>query len=140
MKKYVILTSSIFLVLIGILIEDRGLAMGVTAGGETFYPISSGSQDGACLKLGLYSFFITTIYSIISILRGHREIFLFVFYLVNSLIYAFFIILVMLDSSIVDAAKYGEWLPLIAHIIWTSSFVICCAWSLNKLIKQMGNI
>jgi hypothetical protein len=63
MKKYVILTSSILLVLIGILIEDRGLAMHVTAGGEAVYQISSGTEDGLILKFGLYSFVITILYS-----------------------------------------------------------------------------
>jgi hypothetical protein len=115
----------------GILIEDRGLAMYVTAGRETFYPISSGSEDGLILKFGLYLFGITTFYSAISIFRCHREVILFVVYSVNSLIYAFFVILVMLDSSIIDAAKSGDWLPLAANIIWIFSLVIYGALSLN---------
>ncbi len=132
MKKYVILTSSLIMILLGILIEDRGLAMHVTGRGEILYPISSGSVDGLILKLGLYSFAITAFYSAISIFRGHREITLFVVYSFNSLIYAFFLFLAMLDSSIIDAAKLGDWLPLAANIIWILSFSIYGALSLNK--------
>jgi uncharacterized membrane protein len=136
MKKYVILTSSILLVLIGLLIEDRGLAMGV-AGGETFYPISSGSVDGLILKLGLYSFFITILFSVILIFVDFGDVILFLVYSVNSLIYAFCLFLVMLDSSIIDAAKLGDRLPLVANIICILSFAIYGALSLNKKIQRM---
>lgn len=132
MKKYVILTSSIILLLLGGLIDDRGLAIQVTAGGEILYPISSGSEDGLILKIGLYIFSISALYSAISIFKGHSDTILFVVYLVNSLIYTFFLFLVMLNSSLIEAAKLGDWLPLLANIIWISSFVIYGALSLNK--------
>lgn len=132
MKKYVILISSVLLILIGIMIEDRGLAMNITGDGTVLYPISSGSADGLILKLGLFLFTITASYSLISIFRGHKERILFAVYLVNSLIYTLFLILVMLDSSIIDAAKLGDWLPLAANIILILSFIIYGALSLNK--------
>jgi hypothetical protein len=140
MKKYVILTSSILLVLIGILIEDRGLAMHVTAGGEAVYQISSGTEDGLILKFGLYSFVITILYSAILIFVDFGDLILFIVYSVNSLVYAFCLILVMLDSSIIDAAKFGDMLPLAANIIWIFSFLVYGALSLNKSIERMGNI
>jgi hypothetical protein len=132
MKKYVILISSILLIAFGYLIEDRGLAAQVTSSGEILYPISSGSDDGFILKQGLYLFAITSFYSAISIIRDHRELTLFIVYSVNSLIYAFFLFLVMLDSSIIEAAKLGDWHPLTANIIWILSFAIYGALSLNK--------
>lgn len=124
LKKYVVLISTIILLVLGVMIEDRGLAIQVTSGGTILYPISSGGNDGAVLKLGLYLFSITALYSIISILRGHREAILLIVYLVNSLIYAFFLFLVMMDSSIIEAALLGDWLPLCANIIWVASFVV----------------
>ena len=132
MQKYVILISSILLVLIGIMIEDRGLAISIAEDGTIHYPISSGSEDGLLLKIGLYLFAITAFYSVVSILRVHREVTLFVVYTVNSLAYAFFLFLVMLDSSIIDAAKLGDWLPLAANIIWLLSLIIYGVLSLNK--------
>ncbi len=114
------------------MIEDRGLAISIGEDGTLHYPISSGSEDGLILKLGLYSFAVTVFYSVISILRSHREITLFVVYTVNSFIYAFSLFLVMLESSIVDAAKLGDWLPLAANIIWISTFIIYGLLSLNK--------
>ena len=140
MHKYVILTSSILLVLIGIMIEDRGLAISIGEDGTVHYPISSGSEDGLILKLGLYSFAITAFYSVISILRGHREITLFVVFTVNSLFYAFCLFLVMLDSSIIDAAKLGDWLPLAAIIIWIFTFIIYGILSLNKSPQPTLNL
>lgn len=132
MKKYVILTSSLILILMGFLIEDRGLAMQVTEAGETLHPISSGSEDGLFLKSGLYMFALTAFYSMISIIKGYREMTLFVVYSVNSLIYAFLLFLAMLDSSIIEAARPGDWPPLFANIIWILSFVIYAVLSLNK--------
>ena len=132
MKKYVILTSSVMLILMGVLIEDRGLALQVTAGGEILYPISSGSEDGLILKFGLYLFSITAFYSVISIFRGHKDTILFIVFSVNSLIYGFFLFLVTLDSSIINAAKLGDWLPLLANIIWVITFIVYGALSLNQ--------
>ena len=132
MQKYVILISSILLVLIGIMIEDRGLAISIGEYGTVHYPISSGSEDGLILKLGLYLFAITAFYSVISIVRGHRVINLILVYTANSLVYAFCLFLVMLDSSIIDAAKLGDWLPLAANIIWIFTFIIYGLLSLNK--------
>ena len=122
------------------MIEDRGLAISIGEDGTVHYPISSGSEDGLILKLGLYSFAITAFYSVISILRGHREITLFVVFTVNSLFYAFCLFLVMLDSSIIDAAKLGDWLPLAAIIIWIFTFIIYGILSLNKSPQPTLNL
>ncbi|MDH5359070.1 MAG: hypothetical protein OEX03_00840, partial [Gammaproteobacteria bacterium] len=94
--------------------------------------ISSGSEDGIIIKFGLYLFAFTALYSVISIFKKHRDITLFVVYVVNSLFYAFFLFLVLADSSIIEAAKQGEWLPLVANIIWLLSFLVYGALSLNK--------
>ena len=132
MHKYVILISSILLVLIGIMIEDRGLAISVAEDGTVHYPISSGSEDGLLLKIGLIMFVVSAFYSLVSIFKCHKEIILLLVYLANSLIYAFFLFLVMLDSEIIEAAKLGDWLPLAANIIWLLSFIIYGVLSLNK--------
>lgn len=132
MRKYVILISSGLLCGLGYLIEDRGLAMHVTSGGEIVYPISSGSDDGFLLKTGLYLFAITFIYSVISIIRWNEEVTLLKVYAINSLVYFVFLFLVMLDSSIIGAAKLGDWLPLAANSVWVLSFGLYSVMSLNR--------
>jgi len=132
MKKYTILISTILLITVGYLIEDRGLAIQMTSDGQVLYPISSGSEDGIVLKSGLYLFVFTALYSVISIFKKHKDSTLFVVYASNSLFFTFFLLLALMDSSIIEAAKLGDWLPLTANIIWLMSFLIYGALSLNN--------
>lgn len=136
MRKILILISSVLLVIMGYLIEDRGLAMQVTDGGAILYPVSSGSEDGSILKLGLFFFIISAIYALVSLYRKSSDRILFTVYSINSLIYTFLLFLVMLDSSLLESARLGDTLPLVATILWILSLVLYGVLSLSHYYRS----
>lgn len=123
-KKLLILISTTVLIFMSAIIEDRGLAILATQNDELIFPVSSGSEDGILLKIGLFSFVLTWLYAVVSLLSGARAYMLLLAYIANSLIFLFFVFLVSLDSSIIDAATFGDWLPLLALVIWALVFPV----------------
>lgn len=121
--KIVILLFSVAIFIFGYLIEDRALLQELTEDGKCFSPQSSGSEDRAMLSLALMSFIITIAASIISILFNQHVKTLLIVYGVNFFIFLFFVLLVIMDSSLISAAKCGDYIPLLGVLfVCISSF------------------
>lgn len=92
------------------------MPMDITTTGELMYPQSSGSNDMQVLSLGMFTFTITAIYAIASAILNHRLKYLGFVYLSNLALFTFFLFLVLLDSSLLFAAKVGDRLPIIGVV------------------------
>lgn len=134
MKKLIFTFFALISIIIGWSLKDRGgLAMHITSSGEVLYPISSGSEDGTFIFLGLISFILTFSYSIASLILKHKLKTLIKVYLVNLVFLLMLIALVSLDSSIILAAKLGDDVPLIGVII---SFIPLILIIINQLKRE----
>jgi len=121
--KIVILLFSVTIFIFGYLIEDRALLQELTEDGKCFSPQSSGSEDGEMLSLALMSFIITMVASMVSILFNQHIRTLLIVYGVNFFIFLFFLLLVIMDSSLISAVKCGDYIPLLGVLfVWVSSF------------------
>lgn len=139
MRNYLILIFSLLLVVAGFIIKESQLLMMVGQNGELFRPVSSGGDDPMGIKMGLMSYILTFIFATFSLAfnKGVKKIF--GLFIVNSLICAVCFGLVLLDSSIIDAAKAGNKLPIIVYIVWAVSIVTVVSLPFNKSVQPIAN-
>lgn len=118
MSKILVSLVSLLCVVVGWVTRDRpALVMGVTSSGVVLRPISSGSESGTLISLGLMSFVMTFVFSIASFwLKGSARK-LRAVYFVNLMAFSFMVFLVSLDASIVEAATFGDKGPLLSIVL-----------------------
>lgn len=85
---------------------------------------SSGSDDGFLITLALLTFSISALVAVASITNRIKPNALTVTYIVNYLIYVFFIYLVQLDTSLTDSIKFGDWPLLLGLVVPTALFAV----------------
>lgn len=85
---------------------------------------SSGSDDGFLITLALLTFSISALVAVASITNRIKPNALAVTYIVNYLIYVFFIYLVQLDTSLTDSIKFGDWPLLLGLVVPTALFAV----------------
>lgn len=132
MRTLAILSASIALFVLGVVIEDRGFAVGAGDAGGLIYPLSSGSEDGLLLKVGLYPFILAFLSAAISLAGGGKGRVTFGIFVLCSIFYCLMAILVSLDSDLIESARLGDWLPLAANTIWIASLLLVLWLSFNK--------
>ncbi len=116
-KGVILLTALAAMVMGWVMRGHEGIAMMLTASGELIYPRSSGSEDAALLAMGLMSFVITLVYASLSVARGHRVAPLLYTYGANFSLFCLCLVLVMVDSDLVHAARIGDAIPLYASLV-----------------------
>jgi hypothetical protein len=139
MQSKLILFFSLVFVSLGFSLPEGWLAMMAGEKGELLIPVSSGSEDPFIIKVALASFLVSLIYAgiCIAISKGLR--FIPVVYAINSIFYLLCMFLVSRDSSILDAAKLGNWVPAIQLTLWFLS-VVAISWAtFNKPMQPTGN-
>lgn len=136
MKHYLVFLFSTLLVFLGFVLENRGFAIMKASDGALIYPISSGSEAGLILKVGLVCFLPSLVISALVIFIKKDSRAAIISYLIISVLFCFFIFLVSLDSSFILAASLGDWLPLFAVSIWLLSIISLVLWSLINTIKH----
>lgn len=139
MRNKLIIFFSLALAALGFTIPTDWLAMMVSENGELFIPVSSGSEDPFVIKLALASYSLSFIYSSISFTLNRGVRFIPVAYLVNCIFYLLCIFLISLDSSILGAAAYGNWVPVSQVIFWFIS-VIAISWATFNKLRQQGAV
>lgn len=136
MKNYLVFLFSALLVILGFILEDRGFAIMKADDGTFIYPISSGSEAGLILKIGLVCFLLSLITSVLVIFIKKDSRAAIISYLIISVLFCFFIFLVSLNSSFILAASLGDWLPLFAVSIWLLSIISLVLSFLINAIKH----
>ncbi len=87
MRTLTILCASIALFVLGVVIEDRGFAVGAGEAGELIYPLSSGGEGGLLLKVGLYPFILSFLSAAISLVGRGKGRATFGIFFVCSILY-----------------------------------------------------
>lgn len=125
LRVSITLVSAILLI-IGYLQSGRdGLLIGYTSNGEPIYPVSSGSEDGDILAFGFMAFLVTFIASLMTMIRKKGTKAQECAYWFNLILLSFFVFLVERDSSLVDAAALGDFMPLLGvTVAFLPSFLL----------------
>ena len=137
MKNKLIIISSLILVCIGAIFSTNDFVMMTGNNGELFIPVSSGNEDPFLFRFGLLSFSISLLTSMAHAFKKISFKPVFVTYLVISLLFAIFLALIHLDSSIFVASRAGNHIPLITTAVWVVFLVAIVCTPSNKL-NQSG--
>ena len=138
MRNYFILICSLILFVTGILVPSQWLAMHSGEHGDLFIPVSSGSEDPFAIKLALASYMVSFIYSGLFVYLKKEARSVLGVYWANCIFYLFCMYLVSLDSSIIQAAKFGNLVPVSLSLLWLVTFVIVIGVSCKKVARK-GN-
>lgn len=132
MRNYLILIFSLVLSVVGFTLPVEWLAMMVGNNGELFISVSSGSEDPFAIKLALGSFAMTFLFAGICLLQNKGLRYITTIYALNCVFYLLCMILVSLDSGILVAAKYGNWVPVSQGAFWLATVLVVIWVSFNK--------
>lgn len=117
MKILISVCSFILTAIVFIGRETDALPIGIGTDGEYYYPISSGDVDAMILYIGFWPFTIVSLISIYSLIVRDRVHVLYIAYTIALTWFLFILFLVLLDSSLVDSAKLGDWVPLFGAVV-----------------------
>lgn len=120
MNKYITAISSLIVFVIGYFyFHSDGLILEVSNGTKIYSNslMSSGSDDGFIMSIGLMSFIFTIIASVFSFFKVISSKVLGWVYLFNLLFLAFITFLVNLDVSVYRSIKYGDYVLLSGFIL-----------------------
>jgi len=139
MQYKLILVFSLLFIALGFTIPADWLAMTYGENGELFIPVSSGSEDPFIIKLALASYVLSFLYVGMSIKLRRGIRFITPVYILNCIFYLLCMFLVSLDSSVLEAAKYGNRLPISQLVLWLIS-VVAIGWAtFNKSMQPTAN-
>lgn len=128
-----VLACSLLLCVLGaFFIQDGGLILWVSSDGTPVHPISSGSEDGAILKMGLLGFVFSVLVSIAALIFKVKARVSLGSYLMCSVCFAMALLLVLLDSSLWSAFIHGDVWPFISTCVWLFSCVVLLGVALSQ--------
>ena len=138
MNKYITAISSLIVFVIGYFyFHSDGLILEVSNGTKIYSNslMSSGSDDGFIMSIGLMSFIFTIIASVFSFFKVISSKILGWVYLFNLLFLAFITFLVNLDVSVYRSIKYGDYVLLSGFIVSIIPLILFTLFAKTKTNK-----
>ena len=138
MNKYITAISSLIVFVIGYFyFHSDGLILEVSNGTKIYSNslMSSGSDDGFIMSIGLMSFIFTIIASVFSFFKVISSKVLGWVYLFNLLFLAFITFLVNLDVSVYRSIKYGDYVLLSGFIVSIIPLILFTLFAKTKTNK-----
>lgn len=138
MNKYITAISSLIVFVIGYFyFHLDGLILEVSNGTKVYSNslMSSGSDDGFIMSIGLMSFIFTIIASVFSFFKVISSKVLGWVYLFNLLFLAFITFLVNLDVSVYRSIKYGDYVLLSGFIVSIIPLILFTLFAKTKTNK-----
>ena len=138
MNKYITAISSLIVFVIGYFyFHSDGLILEVSNGTKIYSNslMSSGSDDGFIMSIGLMSFIFTIIASVFSFFKVISSKILGWVYLFNLLFLAFITFLVNLDVSVYRSIKYGDYVLLSGFILSIIPLILFTLFAKTKTNK-----
>lgn len=115
---------SVGLCALAMCLENRGLAMFTSTDGSLVFSQSSGSNDDALLKFGLFGFAFSAVVAVVAMAFRFQSYISLACYGLCSVCYGAMVWLVSLDASLWSAFQYGDIWPFIAHGFWLLSLPV----------------
>ena len=136
MLSKLIFCCSLILFALGFMLPIEWLAMMQRSNGDLFIPVSSGSEDPMIIKIALMSYLVSSIYSGFFVVLAREGRSLILVYTLNSIFYLICMFLVSLDTSIVMAARLGNWVPTLQAGLWLACTIAITWVAFNQSFKR----